>query len=294
MAYRCRNCGKFVAKDATSCKNCGQENPAEWVENKKSSNNYSDFNALNNVWCPYCGTQYTLPKELESAEYLHCNECGQDFKNPCYKSNSWFDGSTLGYPNRQWGCAGLFVLIFTIAYVVIAMDMDKTKDTTPKKQPIELEFEESEPLDVPEEDEKYELVSVNGNLVKKEAMPKSEYSIVKRWMETNMGVTSKECRIEQIKKDGRYRIKIGGVYYSCTPAKIRSNSEIIFHDANSHNGEFFNLPNGTPIFYVSKMECDETTQTDGILVIQADGSAQFYMNDYNPLYFELFTYLRPI
>lgn len=33
MAYKCKNCGKFVAKDAAVCKHCGQENPAELVEN---------------------------------------------------------------------------------------------------------------------------------------------------------------------------------------------------------------------------------------------------------------------
>ena len=33
MAYKCKNCGKFVAKDAAVCKHCGQENPAELTEN---------------------------------------------------------------------------------------------------------------------------------------------------------------------------------------------------------------------------------------------------------------------
>ncbi len=27
MAYKCKNCGKFVAKDAAICNHCGQENP---------------------------------------------------------------------------------------------------------------------------------------------------------------------------------------------------------------------------------------------------------------------------
>lgn len=31
MAYKCKRCGKFVAKDATVCKHCGLENPAEEV-----------------------------------------------------------------------------------------------------------------------------------------------------------------------------------------------------------------------------------------------------------------------
>lgn len=32
MTYKCKNCGKFVAKDAAICKHCGQENPAELID----------------------------------------------------------------------------------------------------------------------------------------------------------------------------------------------------------------------------------------------------------------------
>jgi hypothetical protein len=42
------------------------------------------------------------------------------------------------------------------------------------------------------------------------------------------------------------------------------------------------------------MEDDGPVKTDGILVIQADGSAQVYMNDYKNEFFELFADLRPL
>ena len=32
MAYKCKHCGKFVAKDAAICNHCGQENPAELID----------------------------------------------------------------------------------------------------------------------------------------------------------------------------------------------------------------------------------------------------------------------
>ena len=32
MIYKCKNCGNNVAKEAILCENCGQENPAELVE----------------------------------------------------------------------------------------------------------------------------------------------------------------------------------------------------------------------------------------------------------------------
>ena len=45
-----------------------------------------------------------------------------------------------------------------------------------------------------------------------------------------------------------------------------------------------------PLLY----QCGIILTLDGILVIQADGSAQVYMNDYNHQFFELFTELRPL
>ena len=54
------------------------------------------------------------------------------------------------------------------------------------------------------------------------------------------------------------------------------------------------MANGTPIYFIPRMEDDGPVKTDGILVIQADGSAQVYMNDYKHEFFELFTDLRPL
>ena len=171
--------------------------------------------------------------------------------------------------------------------------MIATKDKK-ESQSAPQQFQTETKVNTSEEDETRELVVVDGEAIIREALPKSDYDIINRWREINQGSTSQECRLEKIKRDGSYRIKIGGIYYSCEPRKITSGSEIVFHDANSHNGNYFNLANGTPIYFIPRMEDDGPVKTDGILVIHADGSAQVYMNDYKHEFFELFTDLRPL
>ena len=299
MAYKCKHCGKFVAKDAAICNHCGQENPAELIDgdlpvgfNAKAVP--VNHNMPKRIQCPYCGSQLTVPRQFENDDYLHCNICNQDFVNPLKKavSSRWIDGSTMGYPNRTWRNAGLFALAAMIFYMFATKDKTESR---PAAQQFQTETRANTSVNnTSEEDETRELVVVNGEAVIREAIPKSDYDIVSRWREINQGTTSQECRLEKIKKDGSYRIKIGGIYYSCEPRKITNGSNIVFHDANSHNGEYFNLANGTPIFFIPRMEDDGPIKTDGILVIQADGSAQVYMNDYNHQFFELFTELRPL
>ena len=294
MVYKCKNCGKFVAKDAAVCKHCGQENPAELTENNLPSGLNAQAKPVNTnmpkqIQCPYCGSLLSLPKQFENDDYLRCNICNQDFVNPLKKSLStrWIDGSTMGYPNRTWRNAGFFVLAVVMFYLFATKEKKES-------QPAPQQFQTETRVNTPIEDESKELIVVDGNAVVREALPKSDYDIINRWREINQGTTSQECRLERIKRDGSYRIKIGGIYFSCEPRKITQGSEIVFHDANSHNGEYFNFANGTPIYYIPKMEDDGPVKTDGILVIQADGSAQVYMNDYNHQFFELFTELRPI
>ncbi len=296
MAYKCKNCGKFVAKNATICKHCGQENPAALEDNNLPAGQIAQARPVNailpkQIQCPYCGSLLSLPKQFENDDYLRCNICNQDFANPLKKtiSTRWIDGSTMGYPNRTWRNAGLFLLAVIVFYLFATKDK---KEPQPEAQQFQTEARANTP--VTEEDESRELVVVDGEAVVREALPKSDYDIINRWREINQGTTSQECRLERIKRDGSYRIKIGGIYYSCEPRKITRDSEIVFHDANSHNGEYFNLANGTPIYYIPGMEDDGPVKTDGILVIQADGSAQVYMNDYKHEFFELFTDLRPL
>ena len=296
MAYKCKNCGKFVAKNATICKHCGQENPAALEDNNLPAGQIAQARPVNailpkQIQCPYCGSLLSLPKQFENDDYLRCNICNQDFANPLKKtiSTRWIDGSTMGYPNRTWRNAGLFLLAVIVFYLFATKDK---KESQPEAQQFQTEAKTTTP--VVEEDESRELVVVDGEAVVREALPKSDYDIINRWREINQGATSQECRLERIKRDGSCRIKIGGIYYSCEPRKITRGSEIVFHDANSHNGEYFNLANGTPIYYIPGMEDDGPVKTDGILVIQADGSAQVYMNDYKHEFFELFTDLRPL
>ena len=88
MAYKCKNCGKFVAKDAAICNHCGQENPAELVQNSMERNTERlkiqsvPRRESKIIQCPNCGNQIILPKELQNEYYLRCNICNQDFANP--------------------------------------------------------------------------------------------------------------------------------------------------------------------------------------------------------------------
>ena len=294
MAYKCKNCGKFVAKNAAKCKYCGQENPAIITDDNLPTGQNGQARPVNvnlpkQIQCPYCGSLLSLPKQFENDEFLRCNICNQDFANPLIKtiSTRWIDGYTMGYPNRTWRNAGLFLLAVVIFYLFSIKDKKEP-------QPAPQQFQTEKRINTPVEDETRELVVVDGVAVVRDALPKSDYDIINRWREINQGSTSQECRLEKIKRDGSYRIKIGGIYYSCEPRKITSGSEIIFHNEKSHNGEFFNLANGTPIYFIPRMEDDGPVKTDGILVIQADGCAQIYMNDYKHEFFELFTDLRPL
>ena len=90
MAYKCKRCGKFVAKDATVCKHCGLENPAEEVLACNTPKNYAEpskqKNDIKYVICPACRTSLTLHPSLFNAEYLTCNICSKVFKNPYYQT----------------------------------------------------------------------------------------------------------------------------------------------------------------------------------------------------------------
>lgn len=260
MAYKCKNCGRFVAKNAIVCKYCGQSNPAVYIQE-----------------------HYKSQKE-ENQSYL---QLGIENEKKTTKQR-WIDGKTMGYPNRTWRNVGIVVIAGLLFYAYAMKDVKQDSINIPDTTEQHMSSSEQE------QDANKELVIVDGEAVVKKALPKSEYEIVYRWMETNQGTTSQECRLERIKKDGSFRVLIGGFYYSCFPKKITSSTNFIFHDVNSHNGELFSYANGTPIYYIPKMEDKGPIQTDGILIIQPDGSARVYMNDYNNQYFELFTTLRQI
>ena len=269
MAYKCKNCGKYVSKEALFCMHCGQENPAIFIEQSTS------------VKC-------TKNKEHKSSS------CQANPLIPAGKSGNNLDMKTL-----------IKVGLLFIAIIVIGIYFARKDDTTPKAAVTEkkdinqfrLEMEENLRRAINEGEEQEDAkdyVVTNATLEERRALSESEYSIVHRWMETYMGTTSKECRIEKIKKNGKYRILTGDIYFTCYPKKITRNSHFVFHNSNLYNGEYFNLAIGTPIYYIPQMETNANGVVNGILVIQADGSAQLYMNDYNPNFYEIFTELRPI
>lgn len=115
MTYKCKNCGKYVAKDAAVCKHCGQEDPAVFA-NSTNSVSGEQVNKVRGssddscqIQCPNCGSQLTLPRQFRNDYYLHCNICQQEFANPLKpigKSENIL---------KKYGC-----LIFIIFIVVIS------------------------------------------------------------------------------------------------------------------------------------------------------------------------------
>lgn len=133
MAYKCKNCGKFVAKDATVCKHCGQENPAELMENgnsvRNSSNKKSTVRSVEPslIQCPNCGSQLTLPDKYKNDYYLHCNICNQEFANPLKSI-----GRSENYLKKH-GCliiVGIIALLSIIGYFADGGDTIKADSTT--------------------------------------------------------------------------------------------------------------------------------------------------------------------
>ena len=324
MAYKCVKCGKYVSKDALLCKHCGQKNPAISIEPKTTTKRLSEnkkllSNHADNIWqiyCPNCGNQLTMGKEFKKEENLHCPICQTNFVNPLRPVAG--RENELDMKKLKW--VGLFfcVILFTGLYFAINKK-EEAKTTTQELASIRLENDSKgsdlsllkndkeengsvslnndnnkENTQASSQNEATEYVVTNATIETKKALAESEYSIVHRWMETNMGTTSKECRIEKIKKNGKYRILTGDIYFTCYPKKITRNSNYVFHNSHLYNGDYFNLAIGTPIYYIPKMETNANGIVNGILVIQADGSAQLYMNDYNPNFYEIFTELRPI
>ena len=117
MVYKCKNCGKFVAKDAAICNHCGQENPAELVNDSTrrdpdcSMARSVSLNESKTILCPNCGNQIILPKELQNEYYLRCNNCNQDFANPL---------TALGRGEnylKKYGCL-LFIIIIAFVSVI--------------------------------------------------------------------------------------------------------------------------------------------------------------------------------
>ena len=173
MAYKCKNCGKFVAKDATTCKHCGQEIPAV-LENKNLPTGLNaqarpvNVNLPKQIQCPYCGSLLSLPKQFENDDYLRCNICNQDFSNPLKKtiSTRWIDGSTMGYPNRTWRNAGLFLLAVIVFFMIATKDKNES-------QSAPQQFQTEKKVNTSEEDETRELVVIDGEAIIREALPKS-------------------------------------------------------------------------------------------------------------------------
>ena len=145
MVYKCQNCGKFVANGATKCKHCGQEVPAEFIIEKKTSE--SNKNSVREIkserkWrpivspteegvkrirCSKCGNSFLVPKELQENLYLKCTICHQQVENPL---------SSVGrgiISLKKYGCLialAVFIVITAISYIIGETNGIKADGTT--------------------------------------------------------------------------------------------------------------------------------------------------------------------
>jgi len=78
MAYKCKSCGRYVKRDATVCKHCGEVNPAieEEVKAEPVSAAY--------VKCQCCNTKNYYRSELDGEKLITCGKCGAHIVNPYY------------------------------------------------------------------------------------------------------------------------------------------------------------------------------------------------------------------
>lgn len=122
MEYKCKNCGKFVAKDAMICNYCGQEHPAELEQSRNERKPKSAITRSVSrkesiiIQCPNCRNQFTLPSKLQNDYYLRCNYCNQDFTNPVRNMNR---GKNF---YNKYGC--LIIIIFMAFVSAIAYFTD--------------------------------------------------------------------------------------------------------------------------------------------------------------------------
>lgn len=133
MAYKCKNCGKFVAKDAAVCKHCGQKNPAILangtsgvIDRKVSKVAGSNVDSCL-IQCPNCGNQLTLPRQFRNDYYLRCNICQQEFANPLKPI-----GKSENFLKKN-GCLIFIiflVIISAIAYITDGGERIKADGTT--------------------------------------------------------------------------------------------------------------------------------------------------------------------
>lgn len=242
--------------------------------------------------CPYCGSENKLQEEQIKSRYLNCGWCNNTVENPFYEK------TVVDFvKDNFWKI--FFITILFAGMINAAIEQNSkapTKSTSAKENRKQINTKSPITLNQTKQDDSKELVVIDGVAKTYDALPRSEYDIINRWQETNMGEFSKECRIERLKKDGSYRICIGGIYYTCKPGTITNDSKIVFHDANVNNGNYFNLSKGTPVYYIPRMDdsWQEGIYVDGILVLEPNGSANIYMNDIDHRIFEIFTRLRPI
>ncbi len=86
--YRCKQCGKFVSKDALKCNFCGTENPTSqpYVRKNGRTIDKSPKKETKTMFCPICNQTSCLDyvENLSSHKQLICGCCGSAVNNPYY------------------------------------------------------------------------------------------------------------------------------------------------------------------------------------------------------------------
>lgn len=106
--YVCKKCGRFVAKDAVTCKCCGCENPAveQTTTGSTTIDKKEEMSKL--VECPHCKFIFN-PKERIEDEKFQCPKCSETILNPYYHKSSGYSTSRI-----VLGLIVILVIVFNI------------------------------------------------------------------------------------------------------------------------------------------------------------------------------------
>lgn len=131
--YVCKKCGRFVAKDALTCKCCGCENPAveQTTTGSTTIDKKEEMSKL--VECPHCKFIFN-PKERIEDEKFQCPKCSETILNPYYHKSSGYSTSRI-----VLGLIVILVIVFNIQRA--CSSADSTEKTQVQNYDVNYENE---------------------------------------------------------------------------------------------------------------------------------------------------------